>query len=77
MAGLPSPRFRFGIDRGDHGAEELIQSRGLRLAHHFWHMQIDLAGPVEAGAAPAEAAGAASRRARSERRSPRWRARSR
>jgi GNAT superfamily N-acetyltransferase len=77
MAGLPSPRFRFGIDGGDHGAEELIQGRGLRLAHHFWHMQIDLAGPVEAGAAPDEAAGAASRRARSERRSPRWRARSR
>src|SRR5664280_3523392 len=35
MAGLPSPRFRFAIDGGDHGAEELVQSRGLRLAHHF------------------------------------------
>ncbi len=52
MAGLPSPRFRFVIDGGDHGAEELVQSRGLRLVHHFWHMQIDLAGPVEPGAAP-------------------------
>ena len=52
MAGLPSPRFRFVIDGGDHGAEELVQSRGLRLAHHFWHMQIDLTGPVEPGAAP-------------------------
>jgi mycothiol synthase len=52
MTGLPSPRFRFVIDGGDHGAEELVQSRGLRLAHHFWHMQIDLTGPVEPGAAP-------------------------
>ena len=52
MVGLPSPLFRFVIDRGDQGAEELVRSRGLRPARHFWHMQIDLNRPVAPGAAP-------------------------
>jgi mycothiol synthase len=52
MVGLPSPRFRFVVDGGDRGAEALVQSRGLRLARHFWHMQIDLAGVLEPGPGP-------------------------
>ena len=52
MAGLPSPRFRFVINAGDRAAEALLQARGLRLVRHFWHMQIDFAGPFEPGPAP-------------------------
>jgi mycothiol synthase len=52
MAGLPSPRFRFVIDVGDRAAEAMLQARGLRLVRHFWHMQIDFAGPFEPGSAP-------------------------
>lgn len=52
MAGLPSPRFRHAINAGDRAAEGLLQARGLRLARHFWHMQIDFAGPFEPGSAP-------------------------
>ena len=52
MIGLPSPRFRFVVDVGDHGAEELLQSRGFRPVRHFWHMQIDLTPPIAPGAAP-------------------------
>jgi mycothiol synthase len=52
MAGLPLPRFRFVIDVGDRGAEAMLQSRGLCLVHHFWHMQIDLVSPLDPGPAP-------------------------
>ena len=30
----------------------MAAARGLRLIRHFWHMQIDLDGPVEPGPAP-------------------------
>ena len=52
MAGLPSPRFRHAIDAGDRAAEGLLRARSLRLVRHFWHMQIDFAGPFEPGSAP-------------------------
>ena len=34
-------------------AAALLTDRGLRPIRHFWHMQIDLEGPVESGSAPA------------------------
>jgi mycothiol synthase len=52
LAGSPAPRFRHGITAGDRAAEELLEARGLRLLRHFWHMQIDLDGPVDPGPLP-------------------------
>src|SRR5215831_4364115 len=52
LAGLPSGRFRHAINAGDHAAAAMLQARGLRPVRHFWHMQIDLAGPFEPGPAP-------------------------
>jgi mycothiol synthase len=51
-AGSPSTRVRHGIDAGDRAAEAMLEARGLRPVRHFWHMQRDLDGPVEPGAAP-------------------------
>jgi len=51
-AGLPHVRFRFVIDAGDEAAKSLLRARSLRFARHFWHMQIELAGPVAPVAAP-------------------------
>lgn len=50
-AGLPSARFRHGINAGDLAAAALLLSRGLRPLRHFWHMQIDLRGSVDPGPA--------------------------
>jgi mycothiol synthase len=52
LAGLPSGRVRHAINAGDHAAAAMLQARGLRPVRHFWHMQIDLAGPFEPGPAP-------------------------
>ncbi len=52
LAGLPSVRFRCAINAGDRGAAALLRARGLRPVHHFWHMQIELTGPVEPGRSP-------------------------
>lgn len=52
LAGLPSPRFRHAINAGDRAAAAMLKARGLRLARHFWHMQVDLAGPLGPGPAP-------------------------
>jgi mycothiol synthase len=52
LAGLQSPRFRHAINAGDAAAAALLEARGLRVVRHFWHMQIDLAGPLEPGPAP-------------------------
>jgi GNAT superfamily N-acetyltransferase len=54
LAGVSSPRFRSSISAGDLAAAELLASRGLRPVRHFWHMQVDLEGPVEAGPQPEE-----------------------
>lgn len=52
LAGVPSARFRHAIDADDAAAEAILRARGLRPVRHFWHMQIDLDGPVEPGPAP-------------------------
>ena len=52
LAGLRYGRFRHAINAGDRAASAMLQARGLRLVRHFWHMQIDLAGPFEPGPPP-------------------------
>lgn len=52
LAGLPSPRFRHSINASDRAAAAMLQARGLRPVRHFWHMEIDLAGPVGPGPVP-------------------------
>jgi mycothiol synthase len=52
LAGIPSPRFQHSINAADRAAAAMLGDRGLRPIRHFWHMQIDLQGPIEAGAAP-------------------------
>jgi mycothiol synthase len=52
LAGLPSGRFRHAISAGDDAAAAMLKARGLRPVRHFWHMQIDLTGPLEPGPAP-------------------------
>ncbi len=52
LTGVPSPRFRHSITAGDHAAAAILMDRGLRPIRHFWHMQIDLDGPIEPGPAP-------------------------
>jgi mycothiol synthase len=53
LAGVSSPRFRHAINAGDRAAATMVGVRGLRPVRHFWHMQIDLPGPIDPGAAPA------------------------
>jgi GNAT superfamily N-acetyltransferase len=48
----PDPRFHHAVSAGDGGAEAIVRARGLRPIRHFWHMQIDLAGPGEPGPPP-------------------------
>jgi GNAT superfamily N-acetyltransferase len=52
VAGLSSVRFRHAINAGDAAAAAMLQARGLRRVRHFWHMRIDLVGPVEPGRSP-------------------------
>lgn len=52
LAGIPSPRFRHSISGGDAAAAAMLRVRGLRPVRCFWHMQIDLTGPVEPWPAP-------------------------
>jgi mycothiol synthase len=52
VVGIPSVRFRHAIDAGDRAAAAMLRARGLRPVRHFWHMRIDLVGPVEPGPAP-------------------------
>lgn len=52
LAGHPEPRFRNAINAADHSAAALLRTRGLRAAHHFWHMQIDLGVDFDAGPPP-------------------------
>ena len=53
LRGVAAGRFRHAINGGDRAAADLLRSRGLRLLRHFWHMQLDLDGRVDAGPAPA------------------------
>lgn len=50
--GRPSAWFRHATNAADHGAAAMLQARGLRTVRHFWHMQVDLAGPSEPGPMP-------------------------
>lgn len=52
LTGASAPRFRHSINAGDDAAAAMLDARGLRLVHHFWHMGIDLTGPVEPGRSP-------------------------
>jgi mycothiol synthase len=52
MAGAPATRFQHSIGASDAAAAVMLRARGLRPIRHFWHMQIDLAGPVPPGAMP-------------------------
>lgn len=52
MAGVASPRFRHSINGADGAAAEMARARGLRPIRHFWHMQIDVTGPIDPGPAP-------------------------
>ena len=49
---LPAVRFRHAINAGDRAAAAMLEARGLRFARHFWHMQVELAGPLEPGPPP-------------------------
>ncbi len=53
LAGQAAARFRHAVDAGDAGADAILSARGLRPVRHFWHMQIDLTGPVPPGPDPA------------------------
>jgi mycothiol synthase len=52
LRGVPSPRLRHALGGADREASSMVSARGLRPIRHFWHMQIDLDGPVDPGAAP-------------------------
>jgi mycothiol synthase len=53
LAGVPSPRFRHAVNAGDRAAATMVGVRGLRPIRHFWHMQIDLTGPIGPEPVPA------------------------
>ena len=50
---LSAVRFRHAVNAGDGAAAAMLEARGLRFVRHFWHMQAELAGPVESGPPPA------------------------
>jgi len=52
LAGVPDAKFRQSVNAGDRAAAAMLQARGLGLVRHFWHMGIDLDGPVQASRAP-------------------------
>jgi mycothiol synthase len=53
LAGATSPRFRHSVNAGDSAAAAMLTARGLQPVRHFWHMEIELAGPLEPGGVPA------------------------
>lgn len=53
MTGVETPRFRHSINANDQAAAAMLAARGLQPVRHFWHMQIDLAGRIDAGPPPA------------------------
>jgi mycothiol synthase len=52
LAGVPAAKLRHSMNAGDTDAAAMLEARGLHPVRHFWHMGIDLAGPVEPGRAP-------------------------
>ncbi|MGE5226206.1 MAG: GNAT family N-acetyltransferase [Planctomycetaceae bacterium] len=51
-AGITGARFRHSVSARDARAAALATTHGLRPVHHFWHMQADLAGPVDPASPP-------------------------
>lgn len=51
-AGLPAGLLHHSVSAADQAAAGLLQASGLHLARHFWHMQAELADPVDPGPAP-------------------------
>ena len=47
LSGQPAPRFRHSITAVDEAAAAIARGHGLHPVRHYWHMQIDLAGPPE------------------------------
>jgi mycothiol synthase len=45
-------RLRHSVNAADDAAASILDARGFRPVHHFWHMQIDLDGPSEEGPGP-------------------------
>jgi mycothiol synthase len=52
LDGVPSPRFRHSVSAADDAAVAMVRDRGLHPLRHYWHMQIDLAGPIDPGPPP-------------------------
>jgi mycothiol synthase len=52
LDGVPSPRFRHSINAADDAAAAMLRDRGLRPVRHYWHMQVDLTGPIDPGQPP-------------------------
>lgn len=52
LAGSEPSKFRHAVNAGDVAAAGMLRARGLELVRHFWHMQIDPPGPVDAGIVP-------------------------
>jgi len=52
LAGVPDAKFRQSVNAGDRAAAAMLQARGLRQVRHFWHMGLDLEGPVHTGGTP-------------------------
>lgn len=52
LAGAEPSKLRHAANAGDDAAAGMLRARGLELVRHFWHMQIDPAGPIDAGPAP-------------------------
>ena len=53
LTGVQPARFRHAINASDRAAAAMLTARGLQPVRHFWHMQIDVAGPIDPGPAPA------------------------
>jgi mycothiol synthase len=52
LDGVPSPRFHHSINAADGAAVAMVRDRGLHPIRHYWHMQTDLAGPIDPGTPP-------------------------
>ena len=52
LSGQPTPRFRHSITAVDEAAASIARGHGLHPVRHYWHMQIDLAGPPDRGSDP-------------------------
>ena len=49
LAEPPYRRFHHAINATDAAAARMLAARGLRPVRHFWHMEIEIEAPFEAG----------------------------